>query len=132
MNNSKAPTYVAFGDPNQDSEHKVYKLGPKQPGAQAYYGMGITLVSNLDWWSFLEKMLGEIMAEDDAIESGLVDRKGDGDLVFVKQQGVAEVINPMTANTSGAGAGMTASYQARENQPVAERHIQDYVEEARS
>ena len=132
MNNSKAPTYVAFGDPNQDSEHKVYKLGPKQPGAQAYYGMGITLVSNLDWWSFLEKMLGEIMAEDDAIESGLVDRKGDGDLVFVKQQGVAEVINPMTANTSGAGAGMMASYQARENQPVAERHIQDYVEEARS
>ena len=90
MNNSKAPTYVAFGDPNQDSEYKVYKLGPKQPGAQAYYGMGITLVSNLDWWSFLEKMLGEIMAEDDAIESGLVDRKGDGDLVFVKQQGVAE------------------------------------------
>ena len=90
MNNSKAPTYVAFGDPTQDSEHKVYKLGPKQPGAQAYYGMGITLVSNLDWWSFLEKMLGEIMAEDDAIESGLVDRKGDGDLVFVKQQGVAE------------------------------------------
>ena len=90
MNNSKAPTYVAVGDPNQDSEHKVYKLGPKQPGAQAYYGMGITLVSKLDWWSFLEKMLGEIMAEDDAIESGLVDRKGDGDLVFVKQQGVAE------------------------------------------
>ena len=90
MNNSKAPTYVAVGDPNQDSEHKVYKLGPKQPGAQAYYGMGITLVSKLDWWSFLEKMLGEIMAEDDAIESGLVDRKGDGDLVFVKQQGMAE------------------------------------------
>ena len=28
--------------------------------------------------------------------------------------------------------GMTASYQARENQPVAERHIQDYMEEARS
>jgi len=48
------------------------------------------------------------------------------------EQGVAEVINPMTANTSGAGAGMTASYQARENQPVAERHIQDYMEEARS
>ena len=90
MNNSKAPTYVAVGDPTQDSEHKVYKLGPKQPGAQAYYGMGVTLVSNLDWWSFLEKMLGEIMAEDDAIESGLVDRKSDGDLVFVKQQGVAE------------------------------------------
>ena len=43
------------------------------------------------------------------------------------EQGVAEA-----ANTSGAGAGMTASYQARENQPVAERHIQDYVEEARS
>jgi len=47
-------------------------------------------------------------------------------------QGVAEVINPMTANTSGAGAGMTASYQARENQPVAERHIQDYMDEVRS
>ena len=43
------------------------------------------------------------------------------------EQGVSEA-----ANTSGAGAGMTASYQARENQPVAERHIQDYVEEARS
>ena len=43
------------------------------------------------------------------------------------EQGVAEA-----ANTSGAGAGMTASYQARENQPVAERHIQDYMEEARS
>ena len=43
------------------------------------------------------------------------------------EQGVAEA-----ANTSGAGAGMMASYQARENQPVAERHIQDYMEEARS
>jgi len=48
------------------------------------------------------------------------------------EQGVAEVINPMTANTSGAGAGMKAGYQARENQPVAERYIQDYMEEARS
>ena len=46
---------------------------------------------------------------------------------YMKQQGVAEVINPMTANTSGAGAGMTASYQARENQPII-----DYMEEARS
>jgi hypothetical protein len=45
---------------------------------------------------------------------------------------LSEAVNPMTANTSGAGAGMTASYQARENQPVAERHIQDYMEEARS
>ena len=43
------------------------------------------------------------------------------------EQGVSEA-----ANTSGAGAGMMASYQARENQPVAERHIQDYMEEARS
>ena len=42
-------------------------------------------------------------------------------------QGVAEVINPMTANTSGAGAGMTASYQARENQPVAEGRVQKNV-----
>lgn len=41
---------------------------------------------------------------------------------------LSEAINPMTANTSGAGAGMKASYQARENQPVAE----DYIEEARS
>jgi len=54
------------------------------------------------------------------------------DTAIGSEQGVAEVINPMTANTSGAGAGMTASYQARENQPVAERHIQDYMEEARS
>jgi len=54
------------------------------------------------------------------------------DTAMGSEQGVAEVINPMTANTSGAGAGMMASYQARENQPVAERHIQDYVEEARS
>jgi len=43
------------------------------------------------------------------------------------KQGVAEVINPMTANTSGAGAGMKAGYQARENQPVI-----DYMEESRS
>ena len=41
---------------------------------------------------------------------------------------LSEAINPMTANTAGAGAGMMASYQARENQPVAE----DYMEEARS
>ena len=54
------------------------------------------------------------------------------DTAMGSEQGVAEVINPMTANTSGAGAGMMASYQSRENQPVAERHIQDYVEEARS
>jgi hypothetical protein len=54
------------------------------------------------------------------------------DTAMGSEQGVAEIINPMTANTSGAGAGMMASYQARENQPVAERHIQDYVEEARS
>ena len=47
-------------------------------------------------------------------------------------QGVAEVINPMTANTSGAGAGITTGYQARENQPIAERHIQDYMDEVRS
>ena len=47
--------------------------------------------------------------------------------LLIPKQGVSEA-----ANTSGAGAGMTASYQARENQPVAERHIQDYIEEARS
>ena len=49
------------------------------------------------------------------------------DTAMGSEQGVAEA-----ANTSGAGAGMMASYQARENQPVAERHIQDYMEEARS
>ena len=38
---------------------------------------------------------------------------------------LSEAINPMTANTSGAGAGMTASYQARENQPVAEVRVID-------
>ena len=38
------------------------------------------------------------------------------------EQGVSEA-----ANTSGAGAGMMASYQARENQPVI-----DYMEESRS
>jgi hypothetical protein len=38
---------------------------------------------------------------------------------------LSEAINPMTANTSGAGAGMTASYQARENQPVAESKPRD-------
>ena len=38
---------------------------------------------------------------------------------------LSEAINPMTANTSGAGAGMTASYQARENQPMAEVRVLD-------
>jgi hypothetical protein len=38
---------------------------------------------------------------------------------------LSEAINPMTANTAGAGAGMTASYQARENQPVAEVRVLD-------
>ena len=38
---------------------------------------------------------------------------------------LSEAINPMTANTAGAGAGMTASYQARENQPVAEVRVID-------
>ena len=40
---------------------------------------------------------------------------------------LSEAVNPMTANTSGAGAGMTASYQARENQPVAESRMQENV-----
>jgi hypothetical protein len=38
---------------------------------------------------------------------------------------LSESINPMTANTSGAGAGMKAGYQARENQPVAEVRVID-------
>jgi hypothetical protein len=66
--------------------------------------------------------------EDGGTPHGLYARWGGP----VREQGMAEVINPMTANTSGAGAGMTASYQARENQPIAERHTQDYIEEARS
>jgi hypothetical protein len=42
---------------------------------------------------------------------------------------VAETVsaNGTTANTAGAGAGMTASYQRRENQPVSE----DYLDERR-
>jgi hypothetical protein len=43
---------------------------------------------------------------------------------------LSESINPMTANTAGAGAGMTASYQARENQPMTET-TPDYVDESR-
>jgi hypothetical protein len=35
--------------------------------------------------------------------------------------------NHTTANTSGAGAGMTASYQRRDNQPIDE----DYLDERR-
>jgi len=42
-----------------------------------------------------------------------------------QMQPANETINPMTANTSGAGAGMMASYQARENQPIDE----DYIDE---
>ena len=44
-------------------------------------------------------------------------------------KGVEETVSAShtTANTSGAGAGMTASYQRRENQPVAE----DYLDERR-
>jgi hypothetical protein len=37
-----------------------------------------------------------------------------------------------SAVTSGAGAGITTGYQTRENQPIAERHIQDYMDEVRS
>lgn len=33
---------------------------------------------------------------------------------------IGESVNPMTANTAGSGAGMKASYQARENQPPME------------
>lgn len=36
---------------------------------------------------------------------------------------------PVTANTGGAGAGMSAAYQRRENQPVDEHSDPDYVEE---
>jgi hypothetical protein len=44
-------------------------------------------------------------------------------------KGVEETVsaNGTIANTSGAGAGMTASYQRRENQPIAE----DYLDERR-
>jgi hypothetical protein len=42
---------------------------------------------------------------------------------------VSEAVNPMTANTSGAGAGMKAGYADRENQPVAERHTVGYIQE---
>ncbi len=50
---------------------------------------------------------------------------------------VSESVNPMTANTAGAGAGMTAGYQRRENQPPMENQgwaatleeDPDYIEE---
>jgi hypothetical protein len=42
---------------------------------------------------------------------------------------VSEAVNPMTANTSGAGAGMTAGYQRRENQPPMESHTVGYIQE---
>jgi hypothetical protein len=49
--------------------------------------------------------------------------------IATDQSGVAETVsaNYTTANTAGAGAGMTASYQRRDNQPVAE----DYLDERR-
>ena len=40
-----------------------------------------------------------------------------------------ESINPMTANTSGAGAGMKAGYATRENQPPMESHTVGYIQE---
>jgi hypothetical protein len=48
----------------------------------------------------------------------------------LEKQGVAETVaaNHTTADTAGAGAGMTATYQRRENQPIDE----DYLEERRS
>jgi hypothetical protein len=42
---------------------------------------------------------------------------------------VSEAVNTMTANTSGAGAGMTAGYQRRENQPPMESHTVGYIQE---
>ena len=50
---------------------------------------------------------------------------------------IAESINPVTANTAGSGAGMTATYQQRYNQPAMENQgwaatyneSDDYIEE---
>ncbi len=50
---------------------------------------------------------------------------------------IAESINPMTANTAGSGAGMTATYQEKYNQPAMENQgwaatyneSDDYIEE---
>jgi len=72
------------------------------------------------FWAY--KMMGvksisaQIVPDDDIEEKG--------------QRGVEETVaaNHTTANTAGAGAGMTATYQQRENQPIAE----DYLEERRS
>jgi hypothetical protein len=49
--------------------------------------------------------------------------------IATDRPGVAETVSAShtTANTSGAGAGMTASYQRRDNQPIDE----DYLDERR-
>ena len=61
---------------------------------------------------------------------GVYNRKTGFPTVYEPKPGVAETVsaNHTTADTAGAGAGMTASYQRRENQPIAE----DYLEERRS
>jgi hypothetical protein len=61
---------------------------------------------------------------------GVYNRKTGFPTVYEPKTGMAETVaaNHTTADTAGAGAGMTATYQRRENQPIAE----DYLEERRS
>ncbi len=98
--------FVAMGNPQDGSgEHVVYKLSSNRGNDakefstmrngfdtrnNTYYGMKMDFIGDDDYWSFLENMIGDIMWEDDAIEAGYVDRLDNGDLVFVKNQGVVE------------------------------------------
>jgi hypothetical protein len=65
------------------------------------------------------------MTEASVSELMMAVREGYG----LNESGVAETVSAShtTANTSGAGAGMTASYQRRDNQPIDE----DYLDERR-
>jgi hypothetical protein len=51
------------------------------------------------------------------------------DTAIGSEPDVKEAVNPMTANTSGAGAGMKAGYATRENQPPMESHTVGYIQE---
>jgi hypothetical protein len=73
------------------------------------------------------RALTKLLAE---FKQAMVNRQGEDALAIANriksiatdQSGVAETVSAShtTANTSGAGAGMTASYQRRDNQPVDE------------
>jgi hypothetical protein len=80
------------------------------------------------------RALTKLLAE---FKQAMANRQGEDALAIANriksiatdQSGVAETVSAShtTANTSGAGAGMTASYQRRDNQPIDE----DYLDERR-